>query len=49
MNKSKINIDPMTLSAITSSTVISTTEKIDFLRYVGYMTTSEKKELIGLI
>lgn len=49
MNKSKINIDPMILSAISGSTVISTTEKIDFLRYVGYMTTSEKKELMTLI
>lgn len=49
MQKSKINIDPSVLDAISSSTEISTIEKIDFLKYVGYMTVSERKELINLI
>jgi hypothetical protein len=49
MQKSKINIDPNTLDAIARSTKLSTTEKIDFLKYVSYMTVSEKRELISLI
>ena len=49
MQKSKINIDPYVLDAISSSTELSTFEKIDFLKYVSYMTISERKELISLI
>jgi len=49
MKKSKINIDPNILDAISKSTEISTYEKIDFLKYISYMTNSEKKELISLI
>ena len=49
MQKSKINIDPSILEAISRSTELTTYEKIDFLKYVSYMTISEKKELISLI
>jgi hypothetical protein len=49
MQKSKINIDPNILDAISRSTELSTYEKIDFLKYVSYMTISERRELISLI
>ena len=49
MQQSKINIEPMILDAISSSTILSTSEKINFLKYVGYLTISEKKELVELI
>ena len=49
MIKSKIKIDPNILDAISISTKLSTDEKIDLLKYVGYMTTVEKTELINLI
>jgi hypothetical protein len=49
MQKSKINIDPMILDAISSSTKLNPHEKMSFLRYVGYMTISEKKELMSIL
>jgi hypothetical protein len=49
MQKSKINIDPNILDAISRSTELLTYEKIDFLKYVSYMTISERRELISLI
>jgi hypothetical protein len=49
MQKSKINIDPNILDAISRSTELSTYEKIDFLKYVSYMTISEKMELFSII
>jgi hypothetical protein len=49
MQKSKINIEPVMLDAISSSTKLNPHEKMSFLRYVGYMTISEKRELIRIL
>ncbi|MCP4523511.1 MAG: hypothetical protein GY828_04800 [Candidatus Gracilibacteria bacterium] len=49
MQESNIQIEARVLSAISESNLISNVEKINFLRYVGYMTSHEKKELVSLL
>ncbi len=49
MQKLNFTIEPNILEAISNSTKISNSEKIELLRIVGYMTNSEKKELVSLV
>ncbi len=49
MQKSKINIEPLVLDKITGSNILTDNEKISFLKYIWYMTLSERKELIQLV
>ncbi|MDA9129149.1 hypothetical protein N9J72_01585 [Candidatus Gracilibacteria bacterium] len=49
MNKSKIQISARVLSAIAGSNIIGECEKLRFLKYVGYLTRSEQRELCTLI
>ena len=49
MSKSKINIDSYVLDKIAESKEITDSQKIDFLKYVGYMTISERGELVNTL
>jgi hypothetical protein len=49
MNKSKILIDPFILNKISDSNELTDIEKINFLKYVGYMTITERRELSQII
>ncbi len=49
MKKSKIKIDPFVLDKISNSNELTNMEKINFMKYVGYMTISEKRELTLII
>ncbi len=49
MQKLNFTIEPNILEAISNSTKISNSEKVEILRIVGYMTSSEKKELVELV
>jgi len=49
MQKSKIIIDEFTINKIANSTIIDNNSKISFLKYIWYMTWSEKKELLQMI
>lgn len=49
MKKWTIIVDSFMLNKISSSNELSNTEKIHFLQYVWYMTSSEKNELSQII
>jgi hypothetical protein len=49
MKKSKIIIDSFILNKISYSNELTDSEKIHFLQYVWYMTSSEKKELAQIV
>ncbi len=49
MKKSKLIVSAKVLDAIADSWVLSDDEKLNFLRYVGYMSHSEQKELCSVI
>lgn len=49
MRKSKFLIESLVLDKISQSNVLTDNEKINFLKYVGYMTLSEKRELTLII
>ncbi len=49
MQKQEIKIDGKILDKIASSEVMTDSEKLSFMKYVGYMTTSEQKELVEII
>ncbi|MDP2090528.1 MAG: hypothetical protein Q8K30_02920 [Candidatus Gracilibacteria bacterium] len=49
MRKSKIIIDSFVLDKIAQSNELTDNEKINFLKYVGYMTLSERRELSQII
>jgi len=49
MKKSKIIIDSFILNKIANSHELSDWEKVHFLQYVWYMTSTEKKELAQVI
>ncbi len=49
MQNKKIRVDEGVLDKITSSNKMSDSEKISFMKYVWYMTPSEKKELTQII
>lgn len=46
MKEEKIIIDPFVLDKITNSNQLTNKEKINFLKYIWYMTNTEKRELI---
>ena len=49
MQKLNFSIEPNILEAISNSNKISNEEKVELLRLVGYLTASEKKELVQLV
>lgn len=49
MKKSKIIIDSFVLDKISSSSELTSDAKIQFLKYVWYMTLSERQELAQII
>ncbi len=49
MKKSKIIVDDFLVNKIVNSTKIGEITKISFLKYIWYMTWTEKKELVQLI
>jgi len=49
MKKSKIIIDSFILNKISNSNKLNNEEKIHFLKYVWYMTSSEKRELAQVV
>jgi len=49
MKKAKIIVDWSMLDKIVNSMILSEKEKLNFMRYVWYMTTNEKQELASII
>jgi hypothetical protein len=49
MKKSKMVVDNSLLDTITNSLVLDERQKIEFLKYVWYLTLSERKELLSII
>lgn len=49
MKKSKIIISAKVLNTIADSWVLSVKEKLNFLKYVGYMSHTEQQELCSII
>lgn len=49
MYKSKIRIDDNLLNKIVSSSELTNSDKINFMKYMSYMTISEKRELVETI
>ena len=49
MKKSKIIVDWSILDKIVNSVILSEKEKLNFMKYIWYMTMSEKKELASII
>jgi hypothetical protein len=49
MKKSKIEISATILDSIAKSGAISDKEKLNFLRYVGYMSYEEQQELVATL
>jgi len=49
MQNRKIKIDWAVLDKISWSEVMTDSEKLSFMKYVGYMTTSEQRELVEII
>jgi len=49
MKKSKIIVDWSILDKIVNSIILSEQEKLNFMKYISYMTTWEKKELASII
>jgi len=49
MKKAKIIIDGSILDKIVNSMILSEQEKLNFMKYIWYMTKNEKKELASII
>lgn len=49
MKKSKIQISAVVLDAIADSVNMADAEKLNLLKYVGYMTQQEQQELCSLV
>ncbi len=49
MQHKKFRVDEWVLNKITSSNIMTDSEKISFMKYLGYMTTTEKQELVEII
>lgn len=49
MWKQEIKVDDAVLDRIASSEVMTDSEKLSFMKYVWYMTTSEQRELVEII
>lgn len=47
--KKSIIIDAELIDAIVNSVILNAKEKMNFLKYIGYLTLSERKELMTLI
>ena len=47
--KKSIIIDKELIDAITNSVKINTNEKLSWLKLIGYLTFSERKELLELV
>jgi hypothetical protein len=47
--KSKILFDNTMLDKIVNSVIISEQEKMNFIKYLAYLTSKEKKELATLV
>ena len=41
--------DSKLIDAIVNSVILNAKEKMNFLKYIGYMTLSERKELLTLV
>ncbi len=49
MKKSKIIVDPFVLKKISDSNELTNTEKIHYLRYIWYLTKTERRELAQIV
>lgn len=49
MKKAKIIVDWSILDKIVNSIILSEQEKLNFMKYIWYMTTNEKQELASII
>jgi hypothetical protein len=49
MKKAKIIVDWSILDKIVDSIILSDIEKLNFMKYIWYMTTNEKQELVSII
>jgi len=49
MKKAKIIVDWSILDKIVQSMILSDNEKLTFMKYIWYMTRSEKKQLASII
>ena len=49
MNKAKIIVDWSILNRIVKSIILTEKEKLNFLKYIWYMTSNEKRELASII
>ncbi len=49
MQNKKFKLDEGVLDKISSSNVMTDSEKISFMKYLWYMTSSEKEELVQII
>jgi len=49
MKKAKIIIDWSILDKIVDSIILSEQEKLNFMKYIWYMTRNEKQELASII
>ncbi len=49
MKKSKIIVEWSILDKIAKSNILTQAEKLNFLKYIWYMTSDEKKKLSALI
>jgi len=47
--KKSIIIDAKLIDAIVNSIILNAKEKMTFLKYIGYLTLSERKELMTLV
>jgi len=47
--KKSIIIDSKLIDAIVNSIILNSKEKMTFLKYIGYLTLSERKELMTLV
>ena len=48
-NKTKIVIDNYLLNKISNSFVLNENEKLNFLKYLAYLTENEKRQLCNLV
>jgi len=47
--KKSIIIDTELIDAIVNSVILNAKEKMTFLKYIGYLTLSERKELMSIV
>lgn len=49
MKKIKLNLDGEVLEKISTSSVLTQWEKLNFLKFVWYLTKKEQKDLVALV